>query len=188
MKYHCGLPVALMASALLAGCGSAEPMTDNAKVSWSDDGRAGKLVGEDNRIIPVRNILASEDNIKLTPVMLEDFQKLIGPLKGCSFKMKGETDSLLVANAPSSSRGRPKAIVRMGGDAIELTAAKAGRMGYLAAGPEFKGPDFAIEITPDRGTGSKQKVKSLVWDAAMVVRGKGDQVRVYRGGEYSCNL
>ncbi len=184
--------------AALSACGGpAEPVTDDARIGMDEgDGAVGVYVdpkgdareGRGKRIVPAEDVVNSSDDLMLGALDLEDFKRMIGPLKGCSFKIKGQQETLLVASANANGRTPPQAIVRMGGEAIILDAIKKGGLGYLAGGPEFRGQNIAIEVTPEEGPAERTNAKTQNWDAAIVVRGTGKTVRVYRGGEYSCDF
>ena len=199
MNKSVSFSVLLAAGLYVSACSGSEPVTDEA-VSDSEaiEGEAGQVVapdpdGEraevvDTAIIPREDVLTDENDLKLMALDLTDFQQIMGPLKGCSFQVKGSKEALLVANAPVDGKSHPQAIVRLQGDRVAMQSSEAGGMDYLAAGPQFKSGELRISITPDEGEGRADNMKGRVWDAAMVVRGAGNSVRVYRGGEYSCEL
>lgn len=181
---------------VLSACGGQEPVTDDTGSDMG--GTAGDVVetdaGSDDAAVPDKMILPDEnvvdgpDDLKLKTLTLKDFQKIIGPLKGCNFKMPSDSDAIFVANAPTDPKAKPAATVRFGDAPLQLTATQAGGMSYLAAGPEFEGSDIGVSITPVEGEGKSENMKSRMWQASMVVRGEEGRVRVYRDGEYSCDL
>lgn len=179
----------------LAACGSNEPVTDDAIVGASEDegsvgvyedGKESKVGNE--RITPTENILNRSDELMLESLDFEDFKLMIDPLKGCSFKLRGEQESLIITNASAGGKTRPKALVRLNGEVLMLDAVKTGGYGYLAAGPEFRSEKLGVEITPDEGPSKRVNNSTRLWQASAVVRGEGNTVRVYRGGQYTCDF
>ncbi len=179
----------------LAACGSNDPVTDEAVVGSGEangtvgvyqDGKGQKVGNE--RIVPTENILNSSDDLLLQNLNFEDFKTMIGPLKGCSFKLKGEQESLIITNAGASGKTKPQALVRLNGKVVMLDAVRTGGYGYLAGGPEFRSGDLGVEIAPDEGPSKRINNSTRLWGASAVVRGKGNTVRVYRGGQYTCDF